>query len=387
MLKSLLFSLTLMLCLVSGSSLTRAADETRLKDTAAESKSSTEELCKTLLKRLDTIESKLGTEVRQSHDSKETFWLFPFITAGLIGFAGTAGGFIIAQRFYQRRLIGFLEKQKEFVESSRRNSKTLHKIIAERSPSKKFTDSILDLAQKAAAQGIGIEVMWGKAILAQQEELWQDALIYWQAIIEQAPQDTTALFGASLAASQLSEKAEGKERQRLWQSTEKHFKAFPDEQLTAAVLSNWGKIYQNRGEAACDSRERELWYDKAAEKYAKATEYAPDDITSWCNWGVLCQSRGTAVQEKSKQELWYTEAEEKYSKALEINPQDSAVWYNMACLASLWQDISVCIDFLEQWRTYDPCASTDELDREKDFDKVRDTPEFQTLRSKLKTGQ
>lgn len=142
----------------------------------------------------------------------------------------------------------------------------------------------------------------GKAILAQQEELWQDALIYWQAIIEQAPQDTTALFGASLAASQLSEKAEGKERQRLWQSAEKHFRAFPDEQLTAAVLSNWGEIYQSRGEAACDSRERELWFDKAAEKYAKATKYAPDDITSWCNWGVLCQSRGTAAQEKSKQE-------------------------------------------------------------------------------------
>lgn len=146
MLKSLLFSLTLLLCLLPGSSLTQAKDEARPpKYTAAESKSSTEDLYKTLLKRLDTIESNLGTEVRQSHGSKETFWLFPFITAGLIGFAGTAGGFIIAQRFYQRRLIGFLENQKESVENSHRNRKTLQEIVAERSPSKKFTNSILQL--------------------------------------------------------------------------------------------------------------------------------------------------------------------------------------------------------------------------------------------------
>lgn len=386
MLKSLLFSLTLMLCLACASPLTRAAEEVRPEKTSsAESKTSTDALYKALLQRLDTIEDKLKTETRQAHDDEKIAWLFFFIAAGFIGLAGMAAGFAIAVT-YNRRPRSLRQEQNEIVNKVCTQKKTLQEMLAEQSPSKKFAAPVLAQAQEAAAQGVGIEVLWAKAILAQEEERWQEALLYWQAVLETFPHDKTALFCASTAALQSSEKTEGEECQRLLQIADNYFRAFPEAQLTAAVLSSWGEIYQNRGDAASCGKERELLYDKAAEKYAKATKYAPQDITSWCNWGVLCQTRGTAAQEKDNQKFWYEEAEKNYCKAIEIDHKDAASWYNMACLASLRQDAATCIGFLKQWRACAPHASTADLDGEKDFDKVRDTPEFQALRKRLETG-
>lgn len=442
MLKSLLFSLFLMLCLVCGSPLTRAAEDVRPEKPApAESQTSTEDdRYKALLRRLDSIESNLKAKQHIDAALKKfdaqtqgqvsmlsmgfgalSFW------ATFLALAGVGITYFSSHTYIQSIKVHEAEL-KEILQEARKHRKILREMTAEYSPAEKFAAPVLAQAREAAAHGVGTEVLWGKAILAQEEERWQEALTYWQGVLETFPQDKTALFGASLAALQLSEKATGEERQRLWQTAEKHFKAYPKAQLTAAVLGNWGVLCQKRSEAATDSKERERWFNEAAEKYRKATEIDPDHASSWSNWGNICMLRGNVANDNRERETWYNNAEEKYhrateidpryaanwnnwgvlyilqgttaintaarerwyaeaerklTKALDIDPRHASSWFNRACLASLRQDVKTCVDALEQWRDCKPDASADALDGEDYFDNVRHTPEFQEFRKKL----
>ena len=130
----------------------------------------------------------------------------------------------------------------------------------------------------------------------------------------------------------MAEKAEGEELQRLWQTAENYFKAFPKAQLTAAVLYNWGRLCQKRGNAATDTDERKRWFNEATEKYRRATEAAPNYADSWGNWGNLCAQRGIAATNNQECEFWFNEAAEKYRKATEADPNHATNWFNWGVL-------------------------------------------------------
>ncbi|MDM8215506.1 hypothetical protein QUW15_04945 [Desulfovibrio piger] len=396
MLKSLLFSLTLMLCLVCGSPLTQAAEDVSPeKPASAENQTSTEDRYKALLRRLDTIESNLKAKQHIDAALKEfdakTQGQVSMLSTGFTALGAMTGilalaGLVIAvltSKMYLQSLRGYRKELKEILDEARKHRKTLREMVAEHSPAEKFTAPVLAQAREATTQGVGTEVLRGKAILAQQAKRWQEALLYWQGVLETSPHDDTALFGASLAALRLSMKATGEERQRLWQTAENYFKAFPETQLTVAVLVNWGNLCAQRGIDTTNSKKRERWFNEAKDKYLKATKAEPNNANSWYNWGVLCASRGKAASDADTREHWYAEAEKKIARALAIAPHNAAIWFNKACLASLRQDVKACLDALEQWRKYAPAPSAAKLDNDTDFDNVRDTPEFQEFRKKL----
>ena len=320
MLKSLLFSLKRFLS--PESPLTRTADQTHPENTiTAENQTSTEDdRYKALLRRLDSIESNL--KAKQHID--DALKAFNAKTPGQVSMLST--GFTALLLALAGVGITYFSGQTE-----------------------KFAAPVLAQARAAAAQGVGTEDLWGKAILAQEEERWQEALTYWQGVLETFPQDKTALFGASLAALQLAEKATGEERQRLWETAEKHFKAFPETQLTAAVLGNWGLLCQNRSEAATNSNERERWFNEAAEKYRKATEADPSHADSWFNWGLLYQNRGEAATNSNERERWFNEAEEKYRKATEADPNHAASWGNWGILCQDWSEAATNSNERKRW--------------------------------------
>ena len=320
MLKSLLFSLKRFLS--PESPLTRTADQTHPENTiTAENQTSTEDdRYKALLRRLDSIESNL--KAKQHID--DALKAFNAKTPGQVSMLST--GFTALLLALAGVGITYFSGQTE-----------------------KFAAPVLAQARAAAAQGVGTEDLWGKAILAQEEERWQEALTYWQGVLETFPQDKTALFGASLAALQLAEKATGEERQRLWETAEKHFKAFPETQLTAAVLGNWGLLCQNRGEAATDSNKRERWFNKAEEKYRKATEADPNHAASWGNWGILCQDWSEAATNSNERKRWFNKAEEKYGKATEANPHDADSWFNWGLLYQNRGEAATDNDERERW--------------------------------------
>ena len=76
--------------------------------------------------------------------------------------------------------------------------------------------------------------------------------------------------------------------------------------MTANAYSNWGIALNNQG-----------MFDKAIEKFEKATEMDPRLADAYSNWG-------SALTHFRK----YDEAIEKFKKAIEINPQHAIAYYN-----------------------------------------------------------
>ena len=157
MLKSLLYSLFLMLCLVYGSPLTRAAEDVRPEKPApAESRTSTEDdRYKALLQRLDSIESNLKAKQHIDDALKkfdaQTQGQVSIVSAGFtaLGFGAALlalAGFgitYITSRTYTQSIRRHEAELKNIVEEARKHRKTLREIVAERSPSEKFTSHIL----------------------------------------------------------------------------------------------------------------------------------------------------------------------------------------------------------------------------------------------------
>ena len=76
--------------------------------------------------------------------------------------------------------------------------------------------------------------------------------------------------------------------------------------MTSSAYCNWGIALNNQG-----------MFDKAIEKFEKATEIDPQLADAYSNWG-------TALTHFRK----YEEAIEKFKKAIEINPQHAIAYYN-----------------------------------------------------------
>ena len=103
----------------------------------------------------------------------------------------------------------------------------------------------------------------------------------------------------------------------------------------------------------------------------------------WSNWGTLCAYQGKAWSNEQEREHWYREAEEKFRRATEVDPRYAPGWYNWACLAGLQHDVKACVERLERWQACKPEASAADLDRDEDFDAVRQEPDFLALRKRF----
>ena len=223
MLKSLLFSLFLMLCLTCGSPLTRAAEDVRPeKPASAESRTSTEDdRYKALLRRLDSIESNLKAkqhidDALKAFDAKtqgqvsliSTGFTALGVMATVIGLLTAAFSFLTVKLF----LVNIRKTQQELTKIQQEASKNgqeiqkaqqqvkeiqrdieearqevhqtvtaahedyskLQKMSKEISSPPALSATDRQEAENAATQGVGTEVLRGKAVLAQQAKRWRE---------------------------------------------------------------------------------------------------------------------------------------------------------------------------------------------------------------------
>ncbi len=140
------------------------------------------------------------------------------------------------------------------------------------------------------------------------------------------------------------------------------------------ALSDWAKMQE--GTAA------EALLAQASEKYQHATILKPDDVSAFNNWGIVL-SQWAQTQEGSKAETLFDAAEEKYQKALMIKLGDDDVLFNLGCLAGLRGDVEKTVAALERWKAANPKASKTEVDKDRDFDRVRNDPLFKAFRDGL----
>lgn len=185
-------------------------------------------------------------------------------------------------------------------------------------------------------------IIRSQAILYTNKKQWNEAYIFWKAVLEKEPNAPDVYFYVALSAHMLADK----------------------------MKSN---------------NEKQKWFDVAEENYRQSVQISPGSISSWCNWGNLCMARGEAASSPER-ESWFEQAAEKYRQATEKNPKHPGIWYNWACLESLRGNVALCVDYLEKWYALSPDASVAKLDEEKDFDPVRNSPEFIAFREKVQKG-
>lgn len=107
--------------------------------------------------------------------------------------------------------------------------------------------------------------------------------------------------------------------------------------------------------------------DEAERHARKAVELDPDNVATRNNYGNLLVARKR-----------YADAEPEYRKALELEPDHPKPYYNLACLYSLQNRFEEALTLLERAIALEP-ALREDAERDKDFDLLRDSPEFRRI--------
>ena len=193
--------------------------ERNLADTSS-TKSPEEEVDQRLMRLEQKLERILDTEKRIKEANKGVRDDVTFYTSivangfnALAVFAAILALFAINIYFAFKERIKNDEKEiKSILKRAHEHNNNLEKELSKKPLTEKYTKKILEIARKTAIEGTGIEVLRAQAVLAQEENRWQDALTYWRSMLKVFPQDVNSLFGASLAASKLAAKATGDKR-------------------------------------------------------------------------------------------------------------------------------------------------------------------------------
>jgi tetratricopeptide (TPR) repeat protein len=103
-----------------------------------------------------------------------------------------------------------------------------------------------------------------------------------------------------------------------------------------------------------------------ARLYKQALTIKPDYTNACCNWGNSLHKLGR-----------FEEAIEKYSHSLSIKPDNDSALFNMACAYAMMANVQETIRYLDEWRGVDANVSIEKLDKNSDFDGIREDAAFQ----------
>jgi hypothetical protein len=299
-------------------------------------KSPEEEVDQRLMRLEQKLERLLDTEKRIKEANKGVRDDVTFYTSivangfnALAVFAAILALFAINIYFAFKERIKNDEKEiKSILKRAHKHNDKLEKELSKKPFTEKFTKKILEIARKTATEGTGIEVLRAQAVLAQEENRWQDALTYWRSMLKVFPQDVNSLFGASLAASKLAEKSTGDKQKYYISCAESYFKKFLPKHLDTAIYTNWGLLYSIQAQLAKNSEERKRFFDLATSKFQCATEKDPHHAATWSNWGTLYVRQAKTVENTKERERFFSLAKAKYERATQEDPHHAATWSN-----------------------------------------------------------
>ena len=78
-----------------------------------------------------------------------------------------------------------------------------------------------------------------------------------------------------------------------------------------------GLVYQNDGDKATTSEEKQKWYEEAAKHYTQAIQLDPNQVSAYNNRGLVYQHKGD-----------YKEAIKDFDRAINLDPNDAIAYYN-----------------------------------------------------------
>jgi tetratricopeptide (TPR) repeat protein len=150
------------------------------------------------------------------------------------------------------------------------------------------------------------------------------------------------------------------------------------------ALSNWGTALADlarRREGAAG----ELLFEQAFAKYEAALAIKPDKHEALYNWGNTLADLARR-REGAAGELLFEQAFAKYEAALAIKPDMHEALYNWGCLAAVRGRQEETKHWLRRRNAVEPKLTRLEIEKDRDFDRVRIDPWFVELLDELFGG-
>ncbi len=251
-----------------------------------------------------------------------------------------------------------------------------------------------EMTPELRAAAISTFFRWGNALEDQAEtkadtragdeadELFKQAIEKYSAALEIDPGFHSGLisWGDALRARAATKSVD--EADELFkQAVEKYSAAFEIEPRSHWGLNGWGNALTEMANATSGDEVDEL-ARQAIEKYSTALKIKPGSHVVISNWGNALTAMAKARSGDDADEL-FRQAIEKYSTALEIEPTYHLGFYNMACLSAVRGDLDECLTWLEKRRQTMPPLTQWLLEKDSDFDGIRNEPAFTAFAASL----
>jgi MinD-like ATPase involved in chromosome partitioning or flagellar assembly len=177
-------------------------------------------------------------------------------------------------------------------------------------------------------------------------------------------------WGAALADQAATE--EGEDADRLFEEASRKFAEalrlkpdFPE------VLGNWGNALYNQAKTKA-GEEADRLFEEAGRKYAEALRLEPDHPEALGNWGhALYDQAKTKAGE---------EADRLFEQAIrKLAEHNASLAYNLACAQAIMGNTREAIRCLQECESVGERLSRAKIAADKDFDRIRNQPEFVSL--------
>lgn len=255
------------------------------------------------------------------------------VFAGILALGGIILPFLLARTYKTEiklkaaLIAGHELRLKTLVEQGEKHCQSLREMAKRLGITESFGKEVIEEAKIKIRTGTGSEVLWGKAILAQEDKQWEKAYTYWTSILEDEQYNTSALFGAALACAELFE---GRNYDPAFLSLVdeglNYLKRIPHAQINAPVLNRWGRLLYDQSCAEADLDKKTDLQERALNNYRKATQYDPTYPNPWSNWGMDLIERACKESNPTHKAELQKEAAEKISKAIQCDPTFFHAW-------------------------------------------------------------
>ena len=326
------------------------------------------------------------------------------------------------------------QELKALLDTGKKHCESLSDMLEKQGNKEKFDQDIVATAKEKIANGTGVEVLWGEAILAQENEQWEKAHTFWTAILGSDPKNKSALFGAALACMKIYD-SRGKQLEGLELLNEGKacLQRIPDSARTLASWNNLGKInidiakhqsrnskkieyinnaiecferaiasnknYSNKNYSkpwvnwgaalielariSDDNDKKNMYLNLAEEKFLRVSKLKPKDPESWDNLGNIDLHRAGMVGNGPERMHYLNRAEKNLHHSLELDPKGVCSLYNLACSAALKSNVLECVQLMQKAHDGGALPSLPDIERDTDFDQVRHLKEFKDFIAKV----
>jgi len=185
-----------------------------------------------------------------------------------------------------------------------------------------------------------------------------------------APRDPSV---AAAWLSNLASQREGKVRTSDWPLLNKIWALLALwKPMRSFALGNWGNALSDQAKSKSGAEADDL-FALSYEKYQEAVRLQPDDAQAWSDWGGALIIHSYATPPDKANHL-LAQARHCLENGARLDPKLAS--YNMACLEAIENNLSEALRWLEMSKQFGKVRSKSQLAAERDFDNIRETPEF-----------